>query len=131
MPDGTAITSNLEIDQFIFDKATIAATGEATSHTDLKEPIYSAFQEEITFVATYGVSITPTWKLTRLTANSSGTFLSASRSHTSNLIITLGPVDKAASKKKGPTKLSSDAASQHTAALIGGQTASAIISQSR
>lgn len=131
MPDGTAITSNLEIDQFIFDKATIAATGEATSHTDLKESIYSAFQEEITFVATYGASVTPTWKLTKLTANSSGTFLTASRSHTSNLIITLGPVDKKNSKKNGPTKLSQDAASQHTAALIGGQTASAIVSQSR
>jgi len=46
---------------------------------------------EIKFVIVSNGSITPTWKLVKVSANTSGTFFSTGRTRTHDLIITIGP----------------------------------------
>jgi hypothetical protein len=46
---------------------------------------------EIKFVIVSSGNITPTWKLVRVSANTSGTFFSTGRTRTHDLIITIGP----------------------------------------
>jgi uncharacterized membrane protein YgcG len=46
---------------------------------------------EIKFVIVSSGTITPTWKLMRVTANTSGTLFNAGRTRTHDLIITIGP----------------------------------------
>jgi hypothetical protein len=53
---------------------------------------FNTFTEEITFVAAYGGSFTPTWKLARISANASSNLIIGQRTNTNDLIITLGPV---------------------------------------
>lgn len=125
--NGIMIRSDLRIDQFIYDKASITPAGEATTRS-VTDPQFTVFQEQITFVASYGGSITPTWKLTRLTVNPSGTFASASRTVTGDVLITLGPLAKGPS---GKAQLASPAREQHNSAFGGGATATSIQSQSR
>jgi hypothetical protein len=67
--NGVLIDGDLKIREFIFDKAVIAAAGNGA--WDTKRPPYNSWTEEITFVSAYGGSITPTWKLARVTANTS------------------------------------------------------------
>jgi hypothetical protein len=128
---GTMIHSDLKIADFIVDKATLASTG-ITSTDDPSEPPFSTFQEELTFVGSYSGNLTPTWKLTRFTSNTTGNLLSGSRTTTGDVLITLGPL------KPDPSKpgqllhsLAEPAASQHTAAFGGGATATQVNSQTR
>lgn len=125
--NGIMIRSDLRIDQFIYDKASITPAGEATTRS-ITDPQFTVFQEQITFVASYGGSVTPTWKLTRLAVNPSSTFASASRTVTGDILITLGPLAKGAG---GKTQLASPAREQHNSAFGGGATATSIQSQSR
>jgi hypothetical protein len=46
---------------------------------------------EIKFVIVSNGSVTPTWKLVKVSANTSGTFFSTGRTRTHDLIITIGP----------------------------------------
>jgi hypothetical protein len=86
---GIMIDSDLKIGQFIYDKAVIAgAAGEATSKSLTTAP-FSQLQFELTFTASLGGNITPTWKFTRTTVNS-GTLFSATRTNTDYVVITLG-----------------------------------------
>ncbi|TIP25732.1 MAG: hypothetical protein E5X67_23345 [Mesorhizobium sp.] len=126
---GARVESDLKIDEFIYDKATIAGGGVATTKT-IDYPQFSVFQETLTFVATRTGNVTPTWKLTKFTANPSGPFLGASRVRTSTVIVTLGPLAKAASRA-GPAELTLQARVQHDAALTAGATAASISSQAR
>jgi hypothetical protein len=125
--NGIMIQSDLRIDQFIYDKASITPAGEATTR-DVTDPQFTVFQEQITFVASYGANATPTWKLTRLAVNPSGTFASASRTLTGDVLITLGPLAKDSGGKR---QLASPAREQHNAAFGGGATATSIQSQTR
>lgn len=50
---------------------------------------------EIKFVIVSSGNVTPTWKLLRYSANTSGTFFAAGRTRTHDLIITIGPNDQA------------------------------------
>jgi hypothetical protein len=127
LQNGVMIQSDLKISQFIYDKAVIAATGEATSKNPTKPP-YSTLQEDITFVASYGGSITPTWKFTRITVNPNSTLFNATRSQTDDVLITLGPVAMPATDKS-QAQLSQQTQILHNAALIGSATASSIQSQ--
>jgi hypothetical protein len=114
---GFQIDSDLKIDQFIYDKAVIAATGEATS-VDIRLPPYTTFQDDVTFVASLGGNITPTWKFATVSAIPSGTLLSGSRMSTNEVIITLGKVAKQPTKGS-PAQLSSDAQAVHNTTLTG------------
>jgi hypothetical protein len=125
---GIMIDGDLKIWQFIYDKAVIASLGNGTSSYRGWFP-YNTFTESLTFVATLGGSITPTWKLTRISANSSGTFASATRTNTNQLTITIGPVGTRASAK-GPTQLSTSAQNQHNTQVQAGAIAQQLPSQS-
>ena len=71
-----------------------------------------AISYEIKFVIVSSGNITPSWKLVQVSANASGTFFSAGRTRTHDLIITIGPDD-------GRT-LSAHLASQIGQAVSGG-----------
>jgi hypothetical protein len=126
-PGGFRIESNLKIWQFIYDKAVIAATGNA-SDRDPRLPLYNTFTEDLTFVASLGGSITPTWKFARVSVNPTAPFLSASRSSTNELIVTLGPLQSPISNT-GPIALSQGAQNQHNSRVTAGATATAIAGQ--
>lgn len=110
---GILIDSNLKIGQFIYDKAVVA-----NGVSGVKGQPFSQLQFEINFVASFSGNITPTWKFTRTTVNGSGTFLSATRTNTNDVIITLGA-------------LTPDTKALHNAALIGSATGQAIQSNAR
>ena len=124
---GTVIDSNLKIADFLVDKATLATLGIASTDAAGSSP-FSTFQEDLTFVASFGGNVTPTWKLTRLTANTSGNLLAGTRTATGDVLITLGPLAK---DDHGNLlhKLDEPAASQHTAGIGAGSTATQINSQ--
>jgi hypothetical protein len=124
---GTMIDSDLKIAEFIIDKATVASTGIATTDEPNNAP-FSTFQEDITFVGAYGGDFTPTWTLTRFTANTSGKLIAGTRTVTGDVLITLGPL---AQDEKGNFlhKLGDLPSAQHTAAFAGGATASQVVSQ--
>ena len=126
---GTMVESDLKIGDFIVDKATIASTGIASTE-DPSKPPFTTFQEDLTFVGAFGGSLTPTWKLTRFASNTNGNLLSVTRTTTGDVLITLGAL---ATDDHGNIqhRLGEPSASQHTAAIIGGATASQQNSQSR
>jgi hypothetical protein len=115
---GVMIDGDLKIREFIYDKAQIAASCNAsllgTGPEACKGAPFNTFTEEITFVAAYGGTFTPTWKLARLTANTSSNLLVGERTNTNDLIITLGPL-KDPHQKKPPLVLVDTAMNQHQA----------------
>ncbi|MGK9337339.1 hypothetical protein [Sinorhizobium meliloti] len=121
---GATVNSNLRIDEFIYDKAFIAGTPTARTRSIEYAP-FSTFQETLAFVISYGADITPTWTLTRVTVNPAAPFLGAKRTKTSQIIITLGPIESKETLA-GQAELALQARVQHESALIGGSTASAI-----
>jgi len=104
---GVFISSDLKIGQFIYDKAVVAGA----SGPEAKP--FSALQFEISFLASFSGNVTPTWKFTRTTVNGSGNLLSATRSDTNDVTITLGP-------------LNNDTKALHNAALIGSATGTSV-----
>ncbi|MEK9278599.1 MULTISPECIES: hypothetical protein [unclassified Bradyrhizobium] len=129
LEDGVTVSSDLKIDEFIYDKASIAGGHEARTRPILY-PQFSTFQETLTFVVSVGGDVTPSWKFIRLSVNPGGPFLSGSRTKTSQVIVTLGPLAKPAGPA-GAAQLALQAAVQHDAAVAGNATAAAIRSQSR
>lgn len=129
LEEGATVESDLKIDEFIYDKASIAGGNEARTRP-IDYPQFSTFQETLTFVVSVSGNVTPSWKFIRLSVNPSGPFLAATRTKTSQIIVTLGPIVKPAGPT-GPAELALQAAIQHNAAITGGSTASAILSQSR
>jgi hypothetical protein len=105
---GVYIESNLKIGQFIYDKA-VVADGVARA----KGQPFSQLQFHINFLHAFSCNITTTCKFTRTTVNGTGSLLSATRTDTDDVLITLGP----------PT---ADTKALHNAALIGNQTAQSI-----
>lgn len=131
---GTLIDGDLKIREFIYDKATIAASGNAVivgvDQSPSQRPAFNTWTEEITFVAAYGGTVTPTWKLARITANASSNLLVAERTNTNDLIITLGPLAAGQPKKGEPLQLTASAMSQHNARVSAAAIAVSISGQS-
>ena len=121
---GATVNSNLKIDEFIYDKAFIAGTPTARTRSIEYAP-FSTFQETVAFVISHTADVTPTWTLTRVTINPSAPFLGGKRTKTSQIIITLGPIETKETVA-GQAQLALQAQVQHESALIGGSTASAI-----
>jgi hypothetical protein len=121
--DGLVVEGDLKIGEFLYDKATIAAQGEATNG-DPNKPPFSTLSDDLTFVTAFGGSVNPTWKLVKVTANTSPTLFNATRTHTNELLLTLGAINNKAST---PTEvvLSNITIMVHNAALIGSATGSA------
>jgi hypothetical protein len=122
--DGIMINSNLKIDDFIYDKATIAAFGNDISTHRTWAP-YSIFQDQITFVASYGGSVTPTWTFARIVVDPTSPLLNATRTKTNTLIVTLGELSTKATPTS-PATLGSAASAQHNNAAGGTATAGSI-----
>ncbi len=127
LQNGVTIQSDLKIGQFIYDKTVIAATGEATSNKATAPP-YSTFQEELTFVASFGGNGTPTWKFARASYSSTSPLVSATRSSTNDVIISMGKV-VAQATKSSPAQLSSETQAVHNSALTGSAVGTSINSQ--
>ena len=127
LENGIMVQGDLKIGQFIYDKAVVAAIGEASSKNPTAPP-YSVLQEDITFVTAFGGSVTPTWHFATITINPTGTLLSATRTSTNDVLITLGPVAQPA-KGKSQAQLSAQTQAVHNAGLTGSATASAINAQ--
>lgn len=117
------IDGDLKIAQFIHDKAEVAFGGNAAT-APASWPLYNTFTEDINFVATYSGNATPSWKLVHLSANATSNLVSAQRSYTNELIITLGPISKYPSKTEA-AQLGAAAASQHNARVQAGAIATA------
>jgi hypothetical protein len=113
--NGFQIQSDLKIDKFIWDKATLAQSGTAG---DRFHP-FDAVQETLTFVASLGGNITPTWHVEQVILNPTSPFFSAMRTETNTLLITLGPLVP----NSEPLALQTAASNQHQAASIGVNTA--------
>jgi hypothetical protein len=128
LEDGVTVQSDLRIDEFIYDKASIAGGHEARTRP-IDYPQFNTFQETLTFVVSVSGNVTPSWKFVRLSVNPTGQFLAGARTNTSQIIITLGPLAKPASPA-GAAQLAVQAAVQHDAAIAGNATAAAIRSQS-
>ncbi len=111
---GFLVDGDLRIREFIYDKALVAKLGNPSlGEGGPYAKAYNTFTEEITFVATLGGSVTPTWKLARVSANTGSNLLIGQRTNTNDLIITLGPLAKQA--KNAPVQLTKDASDQHFA----------------
>jgi hypothetical protein len=126
--DGLVVEGDLKIAEFLYDKATIAAQGEATNGDPSKSP-FSTLSNDLTFLTSFGGSVDPTWHLIRVTANSSPTLFSATRTNTNELILTFGPINKKATTSPTEVVLSDITIMVHNAALIGSATGSANQSQ--
>ena len=128
---GVLIDGDLKIREFIYDKAAIAASNNAIlSGSSSQRPSFNTWTEEITFVAAYGGTATPTWKLARLTANASSNLAVAERTNTNDLIITLGPLAAGQPKKDKPLELTQSAMNQHNARVSAAAIAVSISGQS-
>ena len=128
------IDGDLKIKEFIMDKATIAALGNDTlfgnGPSAIKRPVFNTLTAEITFVAAYGGSATPTWHLARFTANTASNLLIGERTNTNDLIITLGPLESREPKKDSPVTLVTAAMNQHNARVSASAIAVAVQGQS-
>jgi hypothetical protein len=120
---GTRLQSDLKIRQFIYDKAFIATTGEATTG-NVKASPYSTFSEDITFVASYGGSVTPVWKFARIAVNGNSNMANALRTKTDDILITLSPATPAT--PKSAARLSTQGQIVHNAQVTAAFTASSI-----
>lgn len=127
---GLAIDGNLKIADFIYDKAFIADLGNAQGHAPRSWPIYNTFTEEMIFLASFGGSITPSFRLASANVNTSGNLVAAQRTYTNDLIITIGPVKHGPSPQSA-TVLGEVAQSQHNAKVQASAIATAIQGQSR
>lgn len=131
--DGVLIQSDLKIREFIVNKVFLAKVPGSVVIEDVpggrtvpNNP-FSTFSYEMTFVVSYGVNGTPTWKFTRITVNPSSSFFSTSQQRTQDLTISIGRT--APATKNGPATPSPEAVALHNAALIGQAVATAIQSQ--
>jgi hypothetical protein len=121
--NGVMLFSDLKIRQFLYDKAFIATTGEATTKK-ITAPPFTTFSEDITFVASYGGNATPVWKFATIAIDPTSITASASRAHTDEIIITLGPATPAS--PTSAARLSPQGQLVHNAQVTGSFTASSI-----
>ena len=85
----------------------------------------NAISHEVKFEIVSNGSVTPTWKLVRVSANTAGSFLAAGRDRTQDLTITFGPTQKNGS---APAQLATPAEYSHLAIQIGNAVEQAILS---
>jgi hypothetical protein len=89
----------------------------------------NTIQHEVKFQIVSNGNVTPTWKLVRVTANTSGNFFAAGRDRTQDLTITFGPTIEATAQpptsatdaRRGTRtlQLATPAQNSHLAAEIG------------
>lgn len=146
MRTGVQIDGDLQIRQFLFDKAMIARYGNASlfdqrsasfPHIAKRDKpfapwqwaVFNTFTEEITFVAAFGGSVTPTWKLSPVSFGTTGTLVAAERTYTNDLIITVGPLGANVPSATTPISLDTSAQNQHNARVQANAIATSIQGQ--
>lgn len=82
------ITSDLKIKQFISNKVFLAAVPGTIPD---RETPFDAFTYQATFVVAYSGGVTPSYHFVDVTANPDSPFLTANRSRTHDITLTLGP----------------------------------------
>lgn len=112
--DDSLMDGDLKIYDFIRSKVQVSRTPALIPRKGAKSP-FDAFNYEIQFVVARSGSASPGWKLYPIAIDQSGSLLSAARTKTDDLILTLG-------EQKGE-QLSQDAQDAHLAALIGQEVA--------
>jgi len=116
---GIMINSDLRIDQFIYDKMSIASSGNDKDPIHPEYPPFNTFQYQITFVATLGASATPTWKFARVTGNTTTPLVSATRTNTNGVTITFGEIQP--STPTTPAQLKSSGQILHNSGVAANQ----------
>lgn len=133
--DGVFIQSDLKIKQFLINKVFLAKVPGSViirSDKDKAKKVanpFSTFSYQVTFIASFGLSGTPTWKLTSLSVNPTVPLFSTSHQRTQDLTISVGKTAPATKAK--PATPSAEMLALHNAALIGQAVATAIQSQQR
>jgi hypothetical protein len=85
--------SDLKLNQWLFD----AITAERTNSIDfgIGGPLKTnVLTHQVKFEVITSGNVTPAWKLTRVSVNPTGSFLSANRGRVHELIFTLAPAEK-------------------------------------
>ena len=80
----------IKINEFIVSKSGMAASPDTVPNNGVISP-FTAFNDEVTFIVTFGGDATPQWTLVRVTANSTSPFLNAVRKRTQDVTVTMGP----------------------------------------
>jgi hypothetical protein len=139
-PDGLWIlSSDLKLREWIVYVILAANTGEISIPPNTNGPYKSnVISHQIKFIVTSSGGATPGWKLSRVSINQSGTFLTSGRDRTHDLTITLGPMETTSvdfvRRKNGITETvatvvsrpSSQAADAHLASQIGSAVADSL-----
>jgi hypothetical protein len=84
--------SDLKLKEWLFDAITAERTNSVNFGFGPKGT--NVLTHQVKFEVVSNGSVTPTWKLTRVSVNPSGSFLFASRIRTHELILTLSPAEK-------------------------------------
>jgi hypothetical protein len=88
------IRSDLKVREWLAAAILSVGSGAATAPTTTKTPLkQNALTHQVKFEVVTSGNITPAWELAEGTINKSGTFLSASRTRTHDLVITFGPAE--------------------------------------
>jgi hypothetical protein len=124
---GVTINSDLKIDEFIYDKASIAGLYNTQLRTNPDWPPFDTFQEQITFVVSFGGNATPTWKFARIATDQTGTLVSATRTNTDSVTITVGQVTPATAAS--PAQLTGSAQALHNSGVNANQNGGQIKAQ--
>ena len=117
-PSGFQIEGDLKFEEMIRD---VTLPLFLPDNVDPRPP--STFSEEEQFIFAFGGNATPTWKLVNTQVNAGGNFLTASRSRTNDVVVTLGPSDP-----KNPSKPSPQLENAHYQALLQSAFSNAIVS---
>jgi len=98
------LQSDLKLSDWLFSAVRASLTNVVNFKNASLATKDSILQHEVKFVIDTSANATPTWKFKLVTVDPSGTLLSADRSRTNDLLITLGPAVQAvvaAEKKDG------------------------------
>jgi hypothetical protein len=108
-----------------------AETGEGPALGGSAAHAADSMSYHIKFIVISSINATPTWKLVRVSANTSGTLLDVNRTRTHDLLLTIGPGSVEKVKTKGGAVArqvvpSQSAANSHLAQQIGSAVAAAL-----
>jgi hypothetical protein len=98
------LQSDLKLSEWLFTAVSASMTNTVNFKTTALAVKDSILQHEVKFVIDTSATATPSWKLTRVTVNPNGNFLTLNRTRTNDLTITMGPAVKsvvAAEMKNG------------------------------
>lgn len=86
--------SDLKLREWLRHNVMLEGTGVAEFPSKKDGPLkQDVIQHQVKFEVVTGGSLTPGWRLARVSVNQSGSLLSATRTRTHTLVLTLGPAD--------------------------------------